>query len=121
MATRCNVQISDKDTSLWIYRHWDGYPECTRVELEEILKTRHPQSANELGDLLVGEFGSNYRYTEGEHGDIEYLYQIYIGELYYTIHTISIYFYIDENKEYKTTRKHLNTILISYETDKPND
>ncbi len=37
MSTRANIQIKDKYSKLWFYRHSDGYPEGTMPTLEKFL------------------------------------------------------------------------------------
>lgn len=41
MATRCNIIIKGKscgkNVKTMLYRHWDGYPICTGVELMDLL------------------------------------------------------------------------------------
>lgn len=113
MATRCNIQISDKDTSLWIYRHWDGYPERTGEELRKFIKNLLPESANELADFLTGASGSPYRYTECQHGDIEYLYQIYIGDFDVVMHIIHLPLVMKLDGEVVHERKTIKTEIFS--------
>ena len=90
MATRSNIRVIGKDTKVWVYRHWDGYPAgngadlCKAlrrrdytgkprpVELDGFLNTilglRSPQQSYETEPRRV------YEITTGEHGDIEWLY-----------------------------------------------
>lgn len=38
MSTRANVVIKDQYSSLWFYRHTDGYPEGTLPTLEKFME-----------------------------------------------------------------------------------
>ena len=72
MGTRCNIKIKTGDTTLWIYRHWDGYPAETGVDLAT--KLVHVKNANEFIAKLLKD--GAYEVTTEQHGDIEYLYNI---------------------------------------------
>ena len=113
MATRCNIQINDQNTEIWLYRHYDGYPECTGDELEEVLKDVKPESAGQLAELLVHNFPSDYEYTTGQHGDIEYLYQIYVGDFDVVMHTFYLPIGPDLNGNYTHNKKCVSTKTIS--------
>lgn len=75
MATRCNIIVKDKscdkNVKAIIYRHWDGYPSCTGVELQDLL---NKQSADYINfDLFVNGMitheSKSYEYTSSIHGD----------------------------------------------------
>ena len=72
MGTRCNIKIETGNTTLWIYRHWDGYPAETGVDLAT--KLVHVKNANEFITKLIND--DAYEVTTEQHGDIEYLYKI---------------------------------------------
>ena len=72
MGTRCNIKIETGDTTLWIYRHWDGYPAKTGNDLAT--KLVNVKSADEFITKLIND--DAYEVTTGQHGDIEYLYKI---------------------------------------------
>ena len=72
MGTRCNIKIETGDTMLWIYRHWDGYPAETGVDLAR--KLVNVKSAGEFITKLIND--DAYEVTTEQHGDIEYLYNI---------------------------------------------
>ncbi len=78
MATRSNIKIVTGETELWIYRHWDGYPEVTGVDVATKLeesKTMTQFVSSLLNDK--NERGDHqYEVTTEMHGDIEYLYTI---------------------------------------------
>lgn len=87
MATRSNVKINDANTGaqIWIYRHWDGYPAGGGADLAKVIRriTRLDFSslANELLRLqrpATKYSGPEYIYevTDGEHGDIEWRYDV---------------------------------------------
>lgn len=40
MSTRCNVVITDGHSTLWFYRHSDGYPSVTATSLKTFLRWR---------------------------------------------------------------------------------
>lgn len=72
MGTRCNIKIKTGDTTLWIYRHWDGYPAETGVDLAR--KLVNVKTADEFIAKLLKD--DAYEVTTDQHGDIEYLYTI---------------------------------------------
>ena len=80
MGTRCNIKIESGDTTLWIYRHWDGYPAETGVDLAR--KLVNVKSAGEFVAKLLKD--DAYEVTTSQHGDIEYLYTIVFHEPYTT-------------------------------------
>lgn len=90
MSTRCNVVIKKGNDKVYLYHHHDGYPSgvgkdiieymeylCEAVskeEKDEILST--PQKLAEW--LCSDERDDEYEFTDCLHGDIEYLYEIYL-------------------------------------------
>lgn len=99
MGTRCNVKINDKENTIWIYRHWDGYPNCTGAELKTILEETKPENANRLAELLTTILKDDYRYTNSQHGDIEYLYEINISENEIEMRTTHLDFVLNEKED----------------------
>lgn len=81
MATRCNIIIKGKscgkNVKTMLYRHWDGYPTCTGVELMELLNKQTSDCIYFDGFInsMIKE-GNTYEYSSTIHGDIEYLYTI---------------------------------------------
>ena len=77
MSTRCNIIIKEKDKEpIYVYHHFDGYPEGVGSELKKILSTEYTNntiSAKEIEQFLY-DYDSQYEKTDGIHGDIEYLY-----------------------------------------------
>ena len=78
MGTRSNILIEYGSTKIFLYRHWDGYPEVTGYDLARIL-SRPNEPDKKLG--WAGTFltrlleQDDYELTTDLHGDIEYLYQ----------------------------------------------
>ena len=72
MGTRCNIKIKTGNTTLWVYRHWDGYPAATGNDLAT--KLVNVKDANEFINKLLND--DAYEITTEQHGDIEYLYTI---------------------------------------------
>lgn len=81
MATRCNIIVKgkscEKNVKALIYRHWDGYPSCTGVELQDLLNKQCADYIYFDGfvNSMIKE-GDTYEYSSTIHGDIEYLYTI---------------------------------------------
>ncbi len=99
MGTRCNVKVTGGKNTVWIYRHWDGYPEGAGRDLYTILRSVgrhgggnrvHPNNlcAGDVAAAIVGwteppkdwhregEVYMPFEFTEAEHRDIEYLYSV---------------------------------------------
>lgn len=92
MATRCNVHLTAPKSSLWIYRHWDGYAACTGSDIARTLKHLRKGYARTHGtfsalanELLAKRYDKQphdkearpiYQITDRQHGDIEWLYEI---------------------------------------------
>ena len=98
MSTRANIVMTDGETKLWAYRHSDGYPRCAGESLIEFCKgyktgKMRGNPIQSMGHLILhghNEYKSAgllesdymkwkigaYEITDGEHGDIEYLYTI---------------------------------------------
>lgn len=104
MSTRANVIIKDSSTTLYFYRHSDGYPECTGESLKKFcegyaskLRADAMQSAGWLvlhghseyhpkgvqkDDFMGWKVGA-YEPCEKLHGDVEYIWVVDLerGEL----------------------------------------
>ena len=95
MSTRANIKLNFGDTHLWLYAHHDGYTEHRGVELAKALQDAWEKTSdqgswfwNNLVSRLANNIvkneetpqaingGDKYEITTGEHGDIEYLYEI---------------------------------------------
>lgn len=100
MSTRCNIIIENNSIvpRVWLYRHMDGYPECTGSKLKNFMKkvksTNNKEVAYELLREGEEEYADNkyrtgaYEITDGMHGDIEYLYTLNLVDK--TVHTEKI-------------------------------
>lgn len=79
MSTRCNIKIKQNWDSapIWLYHHHDGYLEGVGADLNNRLagyKCRW--YAPDIANKLVKDSEDEYEITMGEHGDIDYLYEI---------------------------------------------
>ena len=81
MSTRCNINIKNYTTNIWLYRHHDGYLSETGYNLA--CNLIHSKDAHTfLESLLSEKYEANesrpaqkiYELTSSQHGDIEYLY-----------------------------------------------
>lgn len=81
MSTRCNINIKNYTTNIWLYRHHDGYLSETGYNLA--CNLIHSKNAhNFLENLLNEKYEANetkpaekiYELTSSQHGDIDYLY-----------------------------------------------
>ena len=102
MGTRCNINIKNYNTNIWLYRHLDGYLSETGYNL--ICNLIHSKDAQSfLENLLNEKYEASelrpaqkiYELTSSQHGDIEYLYtfdfsnnhnwvDVYVEKLEYT-------------------------------------
>ncbi|WP_306150697.1 hypothetical protein [Roseovarius sp. MMSF_3281] len=84
MATRSTITVKTNRLTVHLYRHWDGYPECTGRHLAWAMNNLESLSAEELvGTLITAKegqpFGSGrYEFTTraSDHGDTEWHYEI---------------------------------------------
>ena len=77
MGTRANIKIVDGVDTVWIYRHYDGYPSAVMPDLNQLVEALvedNVYKADEASSYL--ELNKNYEMTECEHGDIEFLYTV---------------------------------------------
>jgi hypothetical protein len=83
MSTRANIIVKDSNSTVYLYRHCDGYPEGLGSEIQEFLnniKDGNWLSFYEIvGRILTGGV-DDVRYTDCIHWDIEYKYIIEIQE-----------------------------------------
>ena len=75
MGTRANIVVRDRDLGLtiYIYRHYDGYPKCV---VPDILPTLQMNSVTDAVRHLLNVQDANYEMTDGIHGDIQHLYEV---------------------------------------------
>ena len=81
MSTRCNIVIENKNDVLYLYHHFDGYPEgvgAELLELQNMLKSN--MTPQDVYDSLVYLYGDGYELTDRLHGDIEYVYFIKLND-----------------------------------------
>ena len=82
MSTRATVKIMDEQDTFWLYHHCDGYPEGVGKTLYDyVQKNTHnafkmaENVATDLVKLPEDKYG-NFEITGGQHGDVEYTYEI---------------------------------------------
>ena len=82
MSTRCNIVIGKKDEDiLFLYHHFDGYPEGVGAELLELRNmVKSNMTPQDVYDSLVYLYGDEYELTDRLHGDIEYVYFIKLND-----------------------------------------
>lgn len=86
MATRANIVLKNAETTLWLYRHWDGYPAIAGANLAKVIKlalrNQHGYASllPHIAETLLAERDTGgrsiYELTSGKHGDIQWLYQL---------------------------------------------
>jgi len=102
MSTRANIKVIDGHSNeLWFYRHSDGYPEgampLIKTFMEKLASGEIRDNISQASGWLIilghdeySEISEKYDHakwkvgsiepTTGEHGDIEYLYEINLKE-----------------------------------------
>lgn len=81
MSTRCNIVIKKGEDTLYLYHHFDGYPEGVGAELldlRDMLKS--DMTPQDVHYSLVYLYGDEYELTDKLHGDIEYVYFIKLND-----------------------------------------
>lgn len=81
MSTRCNIVIKKGDDTLYLYHHFDGYPEGVGgelLDLRDMLKS--DMTPQDVHYSLVYLYGDEYELTDRLHGDIEYVYFIKLND-----------------------------------------
>ena len=93
MSTRANILLVEMGNHLWLYHHFDGYPEWLGKKLMEKME-KHQKDYADIFDIANEMFkdkeDDGYEITKRRHGDIEYLYVINITTR--TIECIKTYF-----------------------------
>ena len=83
MSTRSNIFVTNNQTKIWLYRHYDGYLKEAGYNIASCLA--QSKNLHEFLELLLSqkhepsmyrEARPIYEFTSGMHGDIEYLYKI---------------------------------------------
>jgi len=106
MSTRCNVLVKDKYSEQWFYRHCDGYRSVTAESLKVFVGwlvegkirpnvsqgaswliilgnneyAKDDMASNEPENSFTGWKVGAYEVTDGQHGDIDFLYKIDMAE-----------------------------------------
>lgn len=88
MGTRCNIIVKDKNESIQLYRHWDGYPSAVLADLPDVLTLAWKLPRFEPSDFAAAIVASwkdqaGNIYIDGNkklHGDIEWLYTIFFDK-----------------------------------------
>ncbi len=73
MATRCNIVIKRGEDEILIYRHWDGKPSVTGVELLKICQESNYDFFRIIQSMARD---GQYELTQYKHGDAEYEYTV---------------------------------------------
>lgn len=100
MSTRCNIIITEegKSPKVYLYQHHDGYPDGVGKEFREMvgkyISDHCDWSADSLSKYVV-KADPSYRYTEGVHGDVEYIYTLSINQGEFDYACYKCYGYID--------------------------
>lgn len=82
MSTRCNIKLIEKDRTIWLYHHHDGYPRylgaflLTKYHNTFQNNDRYIDIYDIANELIKDSKDDEFELTSGMHGDIEYLYEI---------------------------------------------
>lgn len=93
ISTKANIVITEDDKQIFLYRHYDGYPEVAYEHLKSFMSEKFNKSSRSLSCELVAteliqshtiseDYKENmgiefsYKLTHGYHCDIEYIYII---------------------------------------------
>ena len=87
MSTRCSIVIKTAKGNIYLYRHMDGYPECTGNQVKAVCQyaRKHVLTFEWVKDYLLslkrqpdfkGVVRNLYEKTDSIHGDIDWLYTI---------------------------------------------
>ena len=89
MSTRANITINNGESKIILYRHYDGYPTDTGIDIANRIK-RSKDTSGLVSDFLDATFDSNgrkvYEITTEIHGDIEYDYEITVPKYNHNFH-----------------------------------
>lgn len=85
MATRAVYSFKDYDNIFYVYKHWDGSPNTAIQFIKNGIAFGQHTSSFEASDLATSFIASNKKgagdiyltHHYGDHGDIEYRYEIY--------------------------------------------
>lgn len=79
MSTRANILIQELGTTVWVYHHFDGYPEYLGKKIMTLLveKAGKYSGVTSIANIMFHDKDDDgFELTTGRHGDIEYLYHI---------------------------------------------
>ena len=86
MSTRATIEIKDRWSSYFVYRHCDGFPEIILADINEAIdKFSGRMSGSAIGQFVSLFLGmhfdmkqrvQDYELTTSRHGDESYLYLI---------------------------------------------
>lgn len=83
MSTRANIIVKDSNSTVYLYRHSDGYPGGLGSEIHEFLNNikngNYLSLYDIVGRILTGSI-DDIEYTDRIHGDVEYKYIIEVQE-----------------------------------------
>lgn len=86
MSTRCNTVIHDgySAKTVTLYRHCDGYLSCAGVDAYKLMKSfvavkGTDCDADDVANWFVNNGDGEYEHTSGIHGDVNFIYDIYIN------------------------------------------
>lgn len=86
MSTRCNIKLIEKDRTIWLYHHHDGYPRylgaflLTKYNDTFKDKNKYIDAFDLANELIKDKNDDEFELTNGMHSDIEYLYEIDIDK-----------------------------------------
>ena len=93
MSTRANITIKNGESKIILYRHYDGYPTNTGIDILNRIK-RSKTTSDLVSDFLTATNWSGfenppkklYEITTEIHGDIEYDYEITVPKYNHNFH-----------------------------------
>lgn len=111
MSTRTNIIIEYGQTSIYLYRHHDGYLAETGANIHRVLSAHKKRSILQTTDILKDFLDQSYpstkyrnsqpiyEITNSVHGDIEFLYRIKMDGETIKIQYVSGYSDLDQKIE----------------------
>lgn len=81
MSTRASIQVKERDSTIYLYRHCDGYPETCAVDLQAVLGKHDYWDDEDIATEIVQKQNPElnsfpFWIASGEHGDEEFKYVI---------------------------------------------
>lgn len=81
MSTRASIQVKDRDSTIFLYRHCDGYPDQCAADLWLILEKHKFWCDEDIATEIVQKKDPEFNdflfwVASGEHGDEEFKYVI---------------------------------------------